>query len=139
MLKSRARGLSQFITDTMETGAIASTATTVAAAALGAAELKNPITPLNAVSHILWGDRAAFVEEFTTKHTVTGVALNSAAVTSWAALYELLASRTRPSRASKQSELARSTMLGSAVAGIAYVVDYYLVSKRLTPGFEKRL
>ena len=30
-------------------------------------------------------------------------------------------------------------MLGSAVAGIAYVVDYYRVPKRLTPGFEKQL
>ena len=107
MFTSRARGFSQFITDTMETGAIASTATAVAAAALRAEELKNPITPLNAVSHILWGDRAAFVEELTTKHTVTGVALIRAAVTSWALLYELLASRTRPSRASKQNELAQ--------------------------------
>ncbi len=35
--------------------------------------------------------------------------------------------------------VARSLIAGVATAGIAYVVDFYVVPKRLTPGFEKRL
>ena len=139
MRTDRSRSLSEFVTDTLETGAIASTATTVAASVLGAAELGNPVSPLNAVSHILWGDRAAFVDELTAKHTVTGVALNSAAVTTWAALYEAIAGRRARRTRRTQSDVQHSLLAGVAVAGVAYVVDYYLVPRRLTPGFEKRL
>ena len=139
MRRSDNRNLQEFITDTLETGAIASTATTVAASALGAAELGNAFSPLNAVSHILWGDRAAFVDEATAKETITGVALNGAAVTAWAGLYELLAGRRARRSNLGRDDIQQSLLAGAAVAGIAYVTDYYLVPKRFTPGFEKRL
>ena len=41
------------------TGTFASVATTAAAAAFGKAELGRAVAPLNAVSHVLWGDQAA--------------------------------------------------------------------------------
>jgi hypothetical protein len=28
---------------------------------------------------------------------------------------------------------------GAAIAGLAYITDYFVVPRRLTPGFEKRL
>jgi hypothetical protein len=45
----------------------------------------------------------------------------------WALFYEALADRMAP--------LAR----GAAVSALAYVVDYHVVPRRLTPGFEMRL
>jgi hypothetical protein len=38
-----------------------------------------------------------------------------------------------------RQDLRSAIGAGVAVAAAAYVVDYYVVPKRLTPGFEKRL
>ena len=51
----------------------------------------------------------------------------------WAGVYAALAGRGRG------RTMARSLIAGVATAGIAYVVDFYVVPKWLTPGFEKRL
>jgi hypothetical protein len=125
--------MSQWITDTLTTGAVATAATTLAAAALGQAEGGNAVAPINAVSHIFWGDEAAAADRPDARHTLTGLALNAAAVTSWAAVQELLMPRSGPRR------LGRALLAGAAVAALAYVTDYHVVPRRLTPGFEKRL
>jgi len=36
-------------------------------------------------------------------------------------------------------DIVGSLLSGAAVSAMAYVADYYLVPKRFTPGFEKRL
>lgn len=115
-------------------GATAGVSTTLAASLCGAVESGNAIAPLNAISHIAWGDTAARQADASWQYTAVGVALNVAAVTSWAAVYELLShqldGRTNP---------WRNLGLGAFVSGLAYVTDYYIVPRRLTPGFEKRL
>ena len=85
--------MASWMSDTLRTGAIASTATTIAAAALGEAVDGEPVAPINAVSHIVWGDQAATVEDVDVRHTVTGLALNTAAVTGWAGIHEMLMPR----------------------------------------------
>jgi hypothetical protein len=146
----------QLAQNTLRTGGLASAATTLAAAVCGLIEDRNAVAPLNSVSHIAWGDRASRQERPSWKYTLTGLALNTAAVTSWAALYELFFggagavqsgaanSNGKRSHASKASHsmsrvITRSLIGGAAISGLAYVTDYKLVPAWLTPGFEKRL
>jgi hypothetical protein len=126
--------LSQFANETLKVGLAASAATTLACNALGELEEGNAIAPINAVSHILWGDRAARQENASVKYTLTGGLLNTAAVVGWAGVHRLLFGRgaMRPS-------VGVAIAQGCATSALAYVTDYYVVPKRFTPGFEKRL
>ena len=109
-------------------------ATTAAIAASGAIELHNAAAPLNAISHIVWGDTAARQNGTSARYTVLGTALNAAAMASWAVLHQAI---FRPDR--RRPGFAPALARGAATAVAAYVVDYYVVPRRLTPGFEKRL
>jgi hypothetical protein len=117
--------------DSLKVGALAGVATTAAVAALSRRETGSASAGLNAVSHIAWGDRAARQQDPSLKYTLTGLALNAAAVTGWALVQDMLFNRRRG--------LARSVAAGTATAALAYVVDYHMVPERFTPGFEKRL
>lgn len=117
----------------LQTGITASAATTVAAAVCGALEQNSPLAPVNAVSHIPWGDEAAQQDELSWKYTATGLALNTAAVTSWAAVYEWGCSHLA------DDDVAGAVTGGAVVSALAYITDYHVVPERLTPGFEKRL
>ncbi|MBK8173583.1 MAG: hypothetical protein IPK60_25045 [Sandaracinaceae bacterium] len=75
---------------------------------------------------------AGRANEFDLKHTVAGAVLNTGAMGSWAALHELAFGTW--ARRSKVSAL----VAGAATSALAYVTDYKLVPKRLTPGFELR-
>ena len=111
-----------------------SAATTAAAAMCGALELGRPAGPVNAVSHIVWGDEAMRHDAMSAKYTAVGTALNTAAVASWSVLHHFMFRSDRRA-AGLMPALAR----GATTAAIAYVVDYHVVPKRLTPGFEGRL
>ncbi len=109
-------------------------ATTAAISASGAIELRNAAAPLNAISHIVWGDDAARQDGTSARYTAVGTALNAAAMASWAVLHHAI---FRPDR--RHPGLAPALARGAATAAAAYVIDYYVVPRRLTPGFEKRL
>jgi hypothetical protein len=111
------------------TAAAATIATTAAGMLLSFLETRKPAAGLNAVSHILWGDEAARVDRFDVQHTLAGGVLNAGAMASWAAVNEML-----PRARGTGSAIAK----GALVSALAYLVDYYVVPKRLTPGFEKR-
>jgi hypothetical protein len=115
--------------------ASATTAGTTATVALcGAAELGNAAAPINAISHIVWGEDASRRDAVSVKYTVLGAALNAAAMCCWAAFHQIVF-RSHRRRAGIAGAMAR----GAATAAAAYVVDYHVVPKRLTPGFEDRL
>ena len=119
---------------TLRSGAIASSTTTLALGALGLLEDDDSAAPLNAVSHILYGDDDALnAGGADTKHTLAGGILNAASVTMWAGIHELLFGKFA------RKGPAQALASGAAVSGLAYVVDYHVVPKRLTPGFEKKL
>ena len=110
--------------------AATSFATTAAVALLSKRDTGRPAAGINAISHIAWGDEAGKHDDVDVKHTVVGALLNVGAMVSWALVGELL---PRP-----------RTLLGAArngvlVSGLAYVTDYYIVPRRLNPGFEQRL
>jgi hypothetical protein len=98
--------------------ASASAATTAAAAMCGALELGWPAGPINAVSHILWGADAIRHDEMSGKSVLHHFVF-------------------RPDR--RPPGMAPALARGAATAALAYVVDYHVVPKRLTPGFEERL
>ena len=122
-----------FALDTAATGGAATALTTATILCLGAERDASMWAPLNAVSHIAFGDHAAQHTELSAKYTATGTALNTAAVFSWAAVH------VGVMKLLPQQNLAAAAGAGAAVAALAYVTDYYVVPRRLTPGFEKRL
>lgn len=68
------------------------------------------------------------------RHTVVGYAIHHAASIFWAILYEKIQQRFDPNINSAAVIIPAMV----ATAG-AYVVDFYIAPKRLTPGFEQRL
>ena len=126
--------LHRLISRSLRTSVPASVATTAVVAICGQVEDGNSIAPLNAISHILWGEEAANADNASLDHTLAGVGLNTAAVTSWSAVYELAFGER-----ARRGSLAAAILGGISTACFAYVTDYYIVPKLLTPGFEKRL
>ena len=125
---------SQLAERTLCTGAAAAAATTLAASICGTLEEGNAIAPINAVSHIAWADKAARQTDASWQYTAVGLALNAAAVTSWAGVYEVFCGR-----AADRKDISGALLGGALVSAAAYVTDYHVVPRRLTPGFEKRL
>lgn len=120
--------------NTLRTAGLATLGTTLAAAWVGRRETGHASAPLNATSHIVWGDDAATHDAFDLQHTVVGATLNAAAMLSWAAVQEALLGRW-----ARRGGAARALLGGAAVSALAYWVDYHVVPRRLTPGFEMRL
>jgi hypothetical protein len=87
----------------------------------------------------VWGDRAATANRASAKYTLTGFAVNSAEGVFWAAIFEKLFGELVERKGAEKKGLARALLSGVAIARLAYVTDYYLVPRRFTPGFEKRL
>ncbi len=130
--------------DGLTTGIVAAAATTLAAMACGAKEGGSALAPLNAVSHIAWGDEAFGARGFSARYTLTGLAINTAANVSWGVLHEVLFGDAMRDSASASSEdnrprVTRALPGGALVAALAYITDYHIVPARLTPGFEKHL
>ena len=116
----------------IRSGTLAAAAVTLAASFAARRATGSAAAALNATSHFLWGERAARQDDYSLKYTATGFAANYGASVFWALFYELLAQGRRRSR-------GRALRDGALVSAAAYVVDYHVVPKRLTPGFELRI
>ena len=114
-------------------GSIACAVVLAAVAALGP-RTRRAVAPINAISHVLWGASAAHATRPDLRHTVPAVAINEGAGIFWAALYERAFGRL-----AEEGRFARALLGGAGIAALAYVVDYHLVPKRLTPGWEYHL
>lgn len=120
--------------DAVLSGTIVSAATAATAAACGARDSGSAIAAVNAVSHILWGSDASNVRVADMKHTVPALLLNTGATIFWAAIYERIFGH-----AADRGHISKALLGGGAVAALAYVTDYHMVPKRLTPGWEERV
>ncbi len=112
----------------------ASAMTAVAVAFFGWRENGNAVAPINAISHIVWDEDALDKDDLSLKYTGVAVALNASANGGWAWIYQVLFARSRD-----EGEAVKPIVGALCVAMLAYVVDYHVVPKRLTPGFEHRL
>jgi hypothetical protein len=111
-------------------GALAGLATIAAIALRGVREHGSGVAPINATSHVLWGDEAGIADGIDLKHTLPGLLINGLAGVFWAVVQQLLLERL-PRR-----DRVGAAASGAVVAGLAYVVDYHLIPRRLTPGWE---
>jgi hypothetical protein len=125
----------------LTSGTVSGIATAIVAALAGKREDGSYAAPLNATSHVLWGDKAAHKDNASLKYTLTGFLLNHASAIFWALFYEKWFGRrgTRRDAHSGSRSLAKPILGAAAVTAGAYVTDYYLIPERFTPGFEKRL
>lgn len=112
-------------------GSIASVLSTAVLSVLSRRRTGAASSATNATSHWLWGARAQRADAASWRHTATGYAIHHASSVFWALGFERAIAGQRSAR-----------RIGAAAAGIAalaYAVDYGVVPRRLTPGFEARL
>lgn len=92
------------------------------------------VAPMNAVAHWLWGDASLRADDASLRHTGTGLATHLGAAVFWPTLYSRLWGH-RP----RAKSLGQAIAGGAATSAVAFAIDYGVVPKRLTPGFEHRL
>ena len=129
---SRTESLSDALSRAIITSAAASAASALALMLLGAKEGQGGLRPLNATSHWLHGTAAGRRRQADLAHTVTGLVTHHLATMFWSLLLEkLLGPRKRT--------LPELALAGAATSVLAAVVDYGLVPRRLSPGWELAL
>jgi hypothetical protein len=116
------------------TGTVAGLLSTAVLAVVGRSQAGSAVAPINAVSHWLWGEESLDAQEPSLRHTLTGYMTNHLAAIFWAMLY----SRAYGHR-NEAKRLPQALAGAAATSAVAYVVDYHLVPKRLTPGYEHRI
>ena len=109
-------------------GTAVSIASTIALALAAKAEGRRPIRPTNATGHWFRGDEAAASRAFDAKHTLLGFATHEGASVFWAAIFQAF-QKLGPRRSAAFDAVG--------VSALAAFVDYVVVPKRLTPGWEK--
>lgn len=119
-------------------GAISgSYASGVSTAALGITSKKETgshFAATNAISHWLWGEKAAHQDSMSARYTLLGYTIHHASACLWATVYEKVFGRE-----AEKKQYNNAMLGGLAVAGLACFVDYKLTPERLKPGYEKRL
>lgn len=111
-------------------GTVAALASGVVFALLARRRTGHLASAPNATSHVLWGESATRCHEADVRHTGVGLAIHHGSAVFWAAGFEWLLARRRP---------PHPVVAAAVVSTVAYAVDYHLVPKRLTPGFEAHL
>lgn len=122
------------LTQSVLSGSLASIFSTAVLAIAGRRQAGSAIAPINAVSHWRWGHEALHRESIDLPHTGLGYLTHHMSSIFWAGLYAGLC-RNAPASRSAPGIIAGAV----GATAVAYVVDYQLVPKRLTPGFEHQL
>lgn len=115
-------------------GATSSLLSTIALAALGKGTTNSMFAPTNAISHWIWGDKAARHDEPSLRYTLPGYLIHHASATFWAVLFERACGAMLDRR-----DTVRTLQLATAASAVACFTDYELTPQRLRPGYEKRL
>lgn len=128
------KNLKTALRDSVPRALCASLSTAVMVALCGQIENGNAVAPINAISHILWDEKALAQDDFSLRYTGVALILNASANFGWALIFEMFFGEAR------DAGKAVPPILGAmAVAALAFGVDYHIVPPRLTPGFEHRL
>lgn len=115
-------------------GLLSAVTTSATAAMRGRKDTGSAIAPINATSHVIWGEEANKVERLTVRHTLPNVLINTKAALWWAIICEKFFGASIDRRGASAAMLA-----GAATAGVVYVLDYRFLPHRLTPGHEHRV
>jgi formate-dependent nitrite reductase membrane component NrfD len=130
----RATAWKQALREGAVTGSLAGILSTAVLALAGARQNRSAAAPINAASHWIWGEESLREDRPTLRHTLLGYLTQHAASIFWAALYSRIYGH-RPEAKQWPQALAGA----ATTCAIAGVVDYMVVPKRLTPGYEHRL
>ncbi len=115
-------------------GSLASVLSMAGAALASRRQTGSAAAATNAVSHWLWGSESFYRNRATLAYTGVGYATHHAASVFWGTL-QAVAAEGRPAW-----QTPTGIALGAlATSAVAAVVDYRVVPKRFTPGFEHRL
>ncbi|MBW4656585.1 MAG: hypothetical protein KME20_26610 [Kaiparowitsia implicata GSE-PSE-MK54-09C] len=117
-----------FLVKSLISGSVVSGVTTAVLALLARVGGGHPVQPVNSTSHWYWGEAAGRSRAIDLGHTLLGFATHHGASVFWAGVYQAIR-RVRPERSVVVDAVG--------VSAIAALVDYGLVPKRLTPGWEK--
>lgn len=125
---------SQAFRNGLVSGTAASVVSTISLAIFGKAELDKSAAPINGPSQWIWGRHAPYENRFSLRYTVVGYVIHHAASVFWAILHEKFRPPLNPASSA-------TAVMAPAIAttAAAYAVDFYVIPKRLTPGFEHRL
>ncbi|MGO4475954.1 hypothetical protein AB4Z32_06825 [Massilia sp. 2TAF26] len=115
-------------------GITSSLLSTAVLAAFGKREAGSAYAPTNAVSHWLWGDRAADHHELSARYTLPGYLIHHGSATFWSVIFERLCGEVLD-----RKNPALTLGVGTAASAVACFVDYQLTPDRLKPGYEKHL
>ena len=115
-------------------GSLASAFSALALLAAGHRREREPLAPVNAISHWAWGDAALHEDKADWRHTALGYAIHHGASLFWSTLHAQAFSGPRRPRTA-----AHALRQAAATAAAACFVDYRLTPHRFTPGFEHRL
>ena len=115
-------------------GSLASVFSAAALLVAGQRREREPVAPVNAISHWVWGDPALREDGADLRHTALGYLIHHGASLFWSTLHAQAWSGSRAPR-------TRARLMGQAAvtAAAACFVDYRLTPRRFTPGFEHRL
>jgi formate-dependent nitrite reductase membrane component NrfD len=133
-MQDEATAWKQALREGAVTGSLASILSTAVLALAGARQNRSAAAPINAASHWIWGEESLREDRPTLRHTLLGYLTQHAASIFWAALYSRIYGH-RPEAKQWPQALAGA----ATTCAIAGVVDYMVVPKRLTPGYEHRL
>lgn len=135
------QNVSSDFTRTLATGTLSALTASLAATLAGKREAHSYAAPINATSHIIWGDEAARHSGTSLKYTGTGFLLNHGAALMWTAIHQNWVNPIITRWFARRPELAPLAPIVSAaaVSAGAYLTDYHLIPKRFTPGWEKRI
>jgi hypothetical protein len=120
--------------DGLISGSLASVLSTAVLALRGRSEAGSAYAPVNAVSHWLYGDRAARQDKPSARYTLPGYIIHHGSSLIWGVVYERWFGQC-----AEEKDLPPALAGAVAVASLACFVDYKLTPERLQPGFEKRL
>ncbi|MEJ7805204.1 MAG: hypothetical protein WKG03_04710 [Telluria sp.] len=115
-------------------GTCASLVSSLALVATGQHETGSMAAPTNAISHWIWGDKAARRNAFSLRYTLVGYLIHHASSTFWAVLFERVMGR-----ALDKKDVPTALAASVATSAVACFTDYQLTPRRLRPGFEQRL
>jgi hypothetical protein len=115
-------------------GATASVLSTAALALLGKQATRSPYAATNAISHWIWGNKAAHQDIPSVRYTMLGYLIHHASATFWSVLFERYCARLLD-----RKDTATTLATATAASAVACLTDYQLTPQRLHPGYEKRL
>jgi hypothetical protein len=115
-------------------GTTASLLSTAALALLGKQGTGSPYAATNAISHWIWGNKAARQDSSSLRYTMTGYLIHHASATFWSVLFERYCGKLLD-----RKDIPATVATATAASAVACFTDYKLTPERLHPGYEKRL